>query len=159
MKLHWALPMALATILLTGCETLNYSQYQVMGTVNQLGVRAAVSPADRDAVKQIASAVAAQFKLVDMTSSSLVPNVVAYYTENDVANPMEIKVYTTGAKLIVDVMQSSAGGETVAFSQLKDTLIRELALKFGDRVGITPASEMLGAKSKKKVQQPSAGKP
>ena len=154
MKLSWTLSLALTAMLLTACETLNFSQYQVVGTVNQLGVRAAVSPADQEAVKQIVSSVAAQFKLVNMTASSLVPNIVAYYTELDVANPIEIKVYTSEDKLVVDLMQSSTGGETSAFRDLKDTLVRELTDRFGDRLNVTPTSQLTGGKVKKKTESP-----
>jgi hypothetical protein len=129
--------------------------------VDPFGVRAAVPPADREAIKQIVGAAAARFKLVDMTSASLVPNVLAHYTEIDVANPIQIKVYLAGDKVLVDLTQSSAGGETAAFRDLKQALLRDLGEKFGDRVHLTPAAQLTGSKklgpgTPKKVVTPRA---
>lgn len=160
-KLGRTLAVAVGGLLLAGCESLNYSQYQILGPVDPFGVRAAIPPADREAVKQIVGAVAARFKLVDMTASSLVPNILAYYTEIDVANPLEIKVYLTADKVVVDLMQTSAGGETATYRELKQALVRDLAEKFGDRVQITPAAQLTGSKklgpgTPKKVVTPRA---
>lgn len=145
-KLGWAVAVAAGGLLLAGCESLNYSQYQILGPVDPFGVRSAVTPADREAIRQIVGAAAARYKLVDMTGSSLVPNIFAYYTEIDVANPIEIKVYLVGDKVVVDLMQTSAGGETATYRELKQTLVRDLAEKFGDRVQVTPAARLTGSK-------------
>lgn len=160
-KLGRTLAVAAGGLLLAGCESLNYSQYQILGPVDPFGVRAGVTPADREAIRQIVGAAAARYKLVDMTSSSLVPNVLAYYTEVDVANPIEIKVYLVGDKVVVDLMQTSAGGETRAYRDLKQALVRDLSEKFGDRVQVTPAARLTGSKklgpgTPKKVVTPRA---
>jgi hypothetical protein len=132
-----------------GCETLNYSQYQILGAVNDFGIRATVSASDRDTVKQIVSAAAAQFKLVDMTTSSIVPNTVAYYTQIDTPRPLEIKVYTSGDRLVVDVLQLSSGGESLAFTRLKETIVRDLSVQFGPRMVVKPTSGVPEANPKR----------
>jgi hypothetical protein len=153
MKLSMTLLAVLAAVLVTGCNTLNYSQYEVKGPVNNLGVRTALSAADRDAVKEIAGTVAAEFKMKNMTASSMVPNTVAYFVEIDVNNPMEIKVYNSGGQVLVDVLQSNAGGETLAFRQLKETMQSELDKRFGSRMEITPF-KTLNQKRPAKAQPP-----
>ena len=145
MKLGVTLLAALVLVV-TGCDTLNYSQYQVKGPVSEVGVRAALSVADRDAVKEIVSAIAAQYRLRDMTGSSLVPNTVAYYAQMDVDYPMEIKVYTADNQVLVDVMQSNPGGETQVFRQLRETVRYELDQRFGARVYVTPVTKLMREK-------------
>jgi len=149
MRLSVTLLAVLAAVFLTACNTLNYSQYQVKGPVNDVGVRAALSAADRDAVREIVSGIAAQYKLRDMTSSSLVPNTVAYFAQMDVDYPMEIKVYTAGDQVVVDVMQSNPGGETQVFRQLRETVLYELDQRFGTRVYVTPATKLMREKPRK----------
>jgi hypothetical protein len=139
----------LAAVFVTGCNTLNYSQYQVKGPVSEVGARATLSAADRDAVKEIVSAIAAQYKLRDMTSSSLVPNTIAYFAQMDVDYPMEIKVYTAGDQVLVDVMQSNPGGETQVFRQLRETVLYELDQRFGARVYVTPVTKLMREKPRK----------
>jgi hypothetical protein len=148
MKLGVILLAALALIG-TGCNTLNYSQYQVKGPVNDLGVRAAISSADRGAVVEIAANLAAQFRLKDMTASSLVPNTLAYFVQIDVEYPMSIRVFTSGDQVIVDTMQSNPGGETRVFRDLRDTILSDLQHRFNTRVYVTPATTLMREKPRK----------
>lgn len=149
MRLSVTLLAVLTTVLATGCNTLNYSQDQVKGPVSEIGARLTLSASDREAVKEIVSAIAAQYKLRDMTRSSLVPGTVAYYAQMDVEYPMEIKVYTTGDQILVDVMQSNPGGETSVFRQLRETVRYELDQRFGSRVYVTPATKLMREKPRK----------
>lgn len=141
--------LAVLALIGTGCETLNYSQYEVKGPVNTLGVRAAISARDREAVKEIAGNVAAQFKLKDMTSSSVLANTVAYYVQIDVDHPMSIRVHTAADQVIVEAMQSTPGGETSRFRDLRETLLSDLRHRFDTRVYVTPVTKLMKEKPRK----------
>jgi hypothetical protein len=148
--------LAAVAVIGAGCSTLNHSQYQVKGPVNNVGVRGTVSAADRAVVKEIANAVAAQFKLKDMTTSSVVPGTIGYYTEIDVNNPVEVKVYSAGDQVVVDVMQADSAGETRAFRQIKEALQSELESQFGSRLVIAPFKTL--EQSPHKIQTPRSGR-
>jgi hypothetical protein len=141
MKRYLALCAVLFGFLLAGCETLNHSQYKVSPMGNDK--TATLSAADRDTIREIVSSVAKQFKLTEMTDSSVVPNTIAFFTEVDATYPMQIKVYTDGNMILVDLMHSHPyGGETERYMKLKSALVSELNDKFGDRVRITPVLKL-----------------
>jgi hypothetical protein len=129
-------PLLLA-VLLVGCENLNHQQYQV--SPGGSGVQAAVSAEDREAVKEVLQTVAAELHLKDLTTSSLVPDIVVSYSEIDVDYPIKLTARVVGNRVLIDLMHSHPyGGETDPYRRARAVLTSELKGKFGDRFQIAP---------------------
>jgi len=86
----------------------------------------------------------------------VVPGTIGYYTEIDVNNPVEVKVYSLGDQIMVDVMQADSAGETRAFRQIKEALQSELESQFGPRLVITPYKTLEPARHK--IDSPRSGR-
>jgi len=130
----------------TGCSTLsqNQSQYQVLGPAKERGPRAAVSSADREAVKQVVYALAGEWRLRDRTASSFNPNVIAEFSQDwdETAYPVRLVAFEQNGKIVVDMTQETPGvGESYQFRARKEQLLTALREKFGDRAVTPPLSE------------------
>ena len=123
-----------------GCETINHTQYYVVGPTSLRGVRASVSAADQAAVKEILDSLAKRLRYEDRTKESLIPNIIVSYTQPSPSHPVafypiRIHAWRKEDKVVVDVMQEpGTPGETQAYRDVVNLVINELKGRFGERL-------------------------
>jgi hypothetical protein len=123
--------------LLSGCGTVNHTQYQLSGPRRADGFHAAVGAEDRERVKEILISLAARFKLKDFTQSSMAPNLIVYFQQEDAQNAIKLSARVLNDKILIDLMGTLPEvGETITYRTAKETLLSELKSAFGDRVTI-----------------------
>jgi len=77
--------------------------------------------------------------LQDMTSQSLLPNVIAHYQEIDTTTPIKLVAWDHQGSILVDLIQGAEHpGETSAYQRARDRLLSDLRRQFADRVAIVP---------------------
>jgi hypothetical protein len=84
-----------------------------------------------------------------MTSSSVLPNTLAYYVQIDAEHPMSVRVHIAADQVIVETQQSTPGGETRVFRDLRETLLSDLQHRFDTRVYVTPVTTLMKEKPRK----------
>ncbi len=152
---HSIFAVLLVALLAMGCTELrqNLTQYQVLGQSGERrNTRVAVTTSDREAVKEIVTGLATQWRLVDRTSISVLPSVIASYSQDwDVTRyPTSLQAYEYQGKIIVDLSQESPEvGEPRLYQARAQQLLNGLQEKFGDRAVIPQLNEVV-----RHIQQP-----
>jgi hypothetical protein len=132
---HWIACLAVVVLLLTGCDTFNHSQIQVLPPRGEEPARASVPISEREAVKQVVSEIATKLHYEDRTAISLTPETICSYAQPDVKNPISIKAWVTKDRILIDIFQRPPeAGETLAYQRLRDQIMGELKAKFGNRL-------------------------
>ena len=115
---------------LTGCTTATRTRFEISPSDSPLGV----SAEDRDAVKDVLAAAAAQLRLQDFTATSIVPETIAFYQQADTVDPLKILAWTDDSRIFVDLIQfPSQPGESLLYRRAREVLQREMRQRFGDR--------------------------
>jgi len=137
--------LLLGLLIMAGCTMPNESRYQI-GPPAAVGggARPGATPADQEAVKEILQTVAAPLKLKDMTSVSLVPNVIVYYQEIDSNNPVKLIAWSEGDKIFIEMSHwPEEIGETRPYRSTREYIETELKRKFGDRSSVVAFKKLV----------------
>ena len=149
---HWIACLAVVVLLVTGCDTVNHSQIQVLPPRGEEPARASVPISEREAVKQAITEIAARLHYEDRTAVSLTPETICSFAQPDVKHPISIKAWVTRDRISIDLFQRPPeAGETLAYQKLRDQIMGELKAKFGNRLALVPKVEQT-------TGGPSAGK-
>jgi hypothetical protein len=112
---------------ITGCDTLNYAQYQI--------ARAGANPVDRAHVVAAVNSAASRAALSDATSRSHVPDTLVYFEEPVGHFPTTLGARVVGDSIVVDLVCFHPGpGESKPFSAAKVSLSDSLRVEFGGRL-------------------------
>ena len=131
---HWIACLAVV-VLLTGCDTVNHSQIQVLPPRGEEPTRATVPISEREAVKQVITEIATKLHYEDRTAISLTPETICSFAQPDVKNPISIKAWVTKDRISIDLFQRPPeAGETLAYQKLRDQVMAELKAQFGNRL-------------------------
>ena len=120
--------------LFAGCSTPSRTRFEVAPGSSSAS---RVSTEDRDAVRQVVAKVAKELRLQEFTSSSLVPETIAYYQQADTTDPLKIIAWMDNDRIFVDLMQvPPQPGDSPLFERARGLLQRELRVRFGARNSI-----------------------
>jgi hypothetical protein len=115
---HWIAGLSLVVALvLTGCDTVNHSQLQVLPPKVERGTPAVatVPAAERMAVKQVLT--------------------ICSFAQPDVKYPLRIVAWVTKDRISIDLFQKPPGtGETQAYRDLRVEVMSALDKQFGSRL-------------------------
>jgi hypothetical protein len=132
---HWIACLAVVALFLTGCDTVNHSQIQVVPPRGEEPSRASVPISEREAVKQVITEIATKLHFEDRTAISLTPETICSFAQPDVKHPISIKAWVTKDRISIDLFQRPPeAGETLAYQRLRDQIMGELKAKFGNRL-------------------------
>jgi len=125
----------LAALLVTGCDTVNHSQIQVLPPKGAEKTRVIVPAAERQAVKQVLTDIATRLHFEDRSALSLIPETICSYAQLDVKHPMRVVAWVMKDRICIDLFQTPPeAGETEAYCNLRDQILSELRKQFGDRL-------------------------
>jgi hypothetical protein len=134
---HWIACLSLLSVgLVTGCDTINHSQLQVVVPRGEEKTRKSVPASERETIKQIVTELANRRHFEDRTALSLVPDTICSFAQPDVKYPISIRAWVEKPRIIIDIVQTrpDAAGETEAYRTLREQLQEELDKQFGPRV-------------------------
>ena len=135
---HWIAGLSLVVALVvTGCDTVNHSQLQVLPPTVERGTPAVatVPAADRMAVKQVLTEIAVKHRFEDRTELSLLPETVCSFAQPDVKYPVRIVAWVTKDRISIDLIHNPpTTGETIAYRNLRDEIVSALNKQFGPRL-------------------------
>ena len=132
---HWIACLAVVVLLVTGCDTVNHSQIQVVPPRGEEPARASVPISEREAVKQAITEIATKLHYEDRTAISLTPETLCSFAQPDVKHPISIKAWVVKDRISIDLFQRPPeAGETLAYQKLRDQIMSELKAKFGNRL-------------------------
>jgi hypothetical protein len=110
-----------------GCDTINRSQYQVLGPARADGVRLAVTSEQQEAVRDVLQSVAKDLRFQERTDRSLVPNTIASYGEMDNLNPITFIAYVKQDTILIDILHSPTEvGESLRYRKVRDAILSGL---------------------------------
>lgn len=142
---HWiacsapVLALSVITLFSTGCDTVNRSQLRVAPPPAERRVQAVLPAADRDAIKQVLSEIAAKRRMEDRTSLSLIPDTVCAYSEVDKKNPIRFVAWVKNQNVYIDLFQRPPeAGETESYRKLREEIMAALDSNFGKRLQMLP---------------------
>ncbi|HEY2981475.1 MAG TPA: hypothetical protein VGJ22_09865 [Anaerolineales bacterium] len=114
-------------LLCAGCDTINHTQYQVLGRPTADGTRLAVSAGQQEAVRQVLQTVAKQLRFADRTARSVVPNTLASYGETDKLNPITFVAYLNKDVILIDIVHKPTEiGESERYRKVQDAILSGL---------------------------------
>src|SRR5437773_2438855 len=120
-----------------GCTIPNQARYEVSSAAPGATSHPAATAADKEAVKEILQAVAKPLKLQDLTSSSLVPEVIVYYQEIDSNTPVKLIAWSEGDKIFIELAHwPDMVGETLPYRSTREYIESELQRRFADRSSV-----------------------
>jgi hypothetical protein len=135
---HWIAGLSLVVALVvTGCDTVNHSQIQVVPPKTERGTPAVatVPAAERMAVKQVLTEIAVKHRFEDRTDLSLIPETICSFAQPDVKHPLRIVAWVTKDRISIDLFQKPPGtGETIAYRNLREEVMSALDKQFGSRL-------------------------
>lgn len=133
---HWIACLSLSAVLiLTGCDTTNHSQIQLLAPRPERGATATVPASERDAVKQVLTEIAIRLHFEDRTAISLTPDTICSFAQPDVKHPMSIKAWMAKDRISIDLLQRPPeAGEPEAYRKLREQIMTQLKERFGDRL-------------------------
>ena len=133
---HWiACSLSLFALIITGCDTVNHAQLQVLAPKAERRAGAAISAPEREAVKQTISEIALRWRLEDRTGISLTPDTICSYAQPDVKYPISIKAWASSDRISVDIFQPPPEvGESGAYQKFRNEVMSALKKQFGERV-------------------------
>ncbi len=137
---HWIAILGLGLFgLTTGCDTVNHSQLRVAPPATERRVRAVLPAADRQAVKQALSVIAAKYRMEDRTSLSLIPDTLCAFSEVDKKHMMRFVAWVKDEAVYVDIFQRPPeAGETEVYQKLREEIMAALDSQFGGRLRMVP---------------------
>jgi len=149
---HWiACLSSLVLLAVTGCDTVNHSQIQVLAPRPERGATATVPASERDTVKRVLTDIATRLHFEDRTEISLTPNTICSYAQPDVKYPMSIKAWVAGDRISIDLFQRPPEtGETEAYRKLRNEIMSQLKQHFGDRLKLVHKMNQAGGGTTKK---------
>ena len=116
-----------AALFITGCDTMNWQQYQISGV-------SAGSP-DAARLKSVLQAVASQTGLDDRTAVSRVPDTLVFYSQPPQAFRVDLGARFYQTNVLVDLV-GGIGPTPDAYKQAKRLLTPALTNEFGSRLSI-----------------------
>jgi hypothetical protein len=120
--------LALTTLLLCSCDTVNFQQYRVAGGAQR----------DTAMVKRVLHDVASQTGLVDRTSTSRAPHTIVFYSQPDVQHfRVDLGARVLDSDIIVD-LNGGFGPARPEFKQALHSLTLALSSQFGARLTVMP---------------------
>ena len=133
---HWIACLSLSSVLLiTGCDTTNHSQIQVLAPRPGRGATATVPASEREAVKKTLTEIATRLRFEDRTALSLTPDTICSFAQPDVKYPMSIKAWMARDRISIDLLQRPPeAGEPEAYRKLREQIMTQLKERFGDRL-------------------------
>ena len=142
---HWiACLSAFSVLWVTGCDTTNHSQMQVLAPKVERGGTVSVPAAERDAVKQLLSEIAVKHRFEDRTQISLIPEVICSYAQPDVKYPMRIVAWSSKDRISVDLFQKPPEtGESEAYRKLRSEIMSGLQERFGKRLTLVQKMDQI----------------
>ena len=126
---HGSLALLGACVLLlgAGCDTVNHTQYKVLGPVRVDGSHFAVSADQQEAVRQVLQAVAQELRFQERTTRSVVPNTIVSYGEPDRPYPITFVAYATKEAIVIDILHApSEIGESERYRRVQDLILTGL---------------------------------
>lgn len=135
---HWIACLSLVALLaVTGCDTVNHSQIQILAPKPERGTPAiaSVPASEREAVKQILTDIATTHRFEDRTELSLVPETICSFAQPDVKYPISLKAWVSKDRISIDLFQRPPEtGETEVYRKLRVEIMSRLKERFGDRL-------------------------
>ncbi len=134
---HWiACLSSLVLLAVTGCDTVNHSQIQVLAPKPATRSATPTVPASEiQAVKQVLSDIATRLRFEDRTGISITPGTICSYAQPDVKYPISIKAWVAGDRIAIDIFQRPPEtGETEAYRKLRGEIMAQLKAQFGSRL-------------------------
>jgi hypothetical protein len=119
--------LLLTALLVTGCDTMNYQQYQITG----------ISPGSPDAIrlKSVLQTVANQAGMIDRTPDSRVNNTLVFYSQPSQAFRVDLGARFYQTNVLVDLV-GGFGPTPSAYKQTKCLLEPALTNEFGSRLSV-----------------------
>jgi len=144
---HWiACSLSLFALFVTGCDTVNHSQLQLMAPKSERGSVAAIPASERDVVRQVITEIALRWRLEDRTSISLTPGTICSYAQPDVQHPISIKAWMAGDRVSIDILQPPPEvGESGAYQKFRNEVMAALKKQFGERLKLAEKMEQVTA--------------
>src|SRR5262245_7788001 len=151
---HWMACLSFcAVLILTGCEsvmtltgfdTVNHTQLQVVAPKAEQKTRVTVPASDREAVKQALAEIGVKYHLEDRTKLSLVPETISSYAQPDVKYPIHFVAWAAKDRIVIDLFHKPPEvGETEAYRKMRDQIMEELEKHFGDRLVLVPKTNQI----------------
>lgn len=142
-KARWSVLTIICAWVFTGCVNTTAVRYQISEPAT---AGAGVASEDRESVKDAVSAVASELKLKDFSASSLVPETIAYFQQENSRTPLKIIAFADGSTIFVDLIQVPGGaGETLLYRRSRDLLNAELRSRFGPRTSLVSIRQLQGS--------------
>lgn len=139
-KARWSVLISFCSLLLAGCINTTEVRYQISEPTTG---SSRASSEDRESVKDAVAAVASELKLKDFGASSLVPETIAYYQQENSRTPLKIIAFADGSTIFVDLIQFPGGaGESLLYRRARDLLNAELRSRFGPRSSLVSIREL-----------------
>lgn len=137
---RWSVLTIFCSCLFVGCVNTTEVRYQISEPATA-GAR--VASEDRESAKDAVAAVAGELKLKDFTASSLVPETIVYFQQENSRTPLKIIAFADGSTIFVDLIQVPGGaGETLLYRRARDLLNAELRSRFGQRSSLVSIREL-----------------
>ena len=139
-KARWSVLPIFCAWVFVGCVNTTEVRYQISEPATA-AVR--VASEDRESVKDAVAAIASELRLKDFTASSLVPETIAYFQQENSRTPLKIIAFADGTTIFVDLIQVPGGaGETLLYRRARDLLNGELRSRFGPRTSLVSIREL-----------------
>jgi len=113
--------------LVTGCDTLNWQQYQVAGI--------AAGSSDAGKLEAVLQTVAGKVRLDNRTSSTRLPGTLVFYAQPPQAFRVDLGARFYQTNVLVDLV-GGFGPTPPAYKRAKKLLLPALSAEFGSRVSI-----------------------
>ncbi len=146
---HWiACSLVLSALFLAGCDTVNHAQLHVVTPKVERGMKATITSADRETVKQIVTEIATRWRFEDRTGISLTPDTLCSYSQPDVKHPISVKAWVAGDRISVDVQQPPPEvGESLVYQRFRNEVMTALKGKFGERVKLSQKMDHVSSRT------------
>lgn len=153
---HWiACSLLVSVLFLTGCESVNHSQLQVMAPAAARGAAVTVPASEREMVKLVITEIAQRWRLEDRTAISLTPDTICSFAQPDVKHPISIKAWVAADRISVDIFQPPAEpGESSSYQRFRNQVMDALRIQFGDRLKQAQKLNQVSSKSTVKEVAP-----
>ena len=148
---HWiACSLSLFVLVITGCDTVNHAQLQVVAPRAERGAAASIPASERDVVRQVITEIAVRWRLEDRTSISLTPDTICSYAQPDVKHPISIKAWLAADRVSIDILQPpSEVGESGAYQNFRNEVMSALKKQFGERLKLVQKMDQVSGGASK----------
>ena len=148
---HWiACSLSLFFLVITGCDTVNHSQLQLVAPNSERGAVASIPSSERDVVKQVITEIAVRWRLEDRTSISLTPDTICSFAQPDVKHPISIKAWAAADRISIDILQPPPEvGESGAYQNFRNEVMSALKKQFGERLKLVQKMDQVSGGASK----------